>query len=97
MQDMQTITSDIVYFNKNLYLLDAIFRAIADRKWSNSVIVKEDSDNYIASFCGYLEIDEKNMFITSVNLQMVRIKLENQFENLRNLIVERALSVNRTS
>lgn len=95
MQNMQPMTDNFVIFDKKIYALDAIFRAIVDSRCSNHVTIEEDSKNYIALFDKLISLEEKQKLVGDVNVQMVKIKLEEKFESIRKIIVDRALSVNK--
>lgn len=97
MQNLQPLTDNIVRFDKKVYILDAIFRSIIDSNLSNHVAIKEESSNYLVFFDELVILQKKQEFIGNVNVQMVKIKLEKKFEGIRKTIVERAISVNKTS
>lgn len=83
-----------ILLDKKIYSLNAIFRACSELSNFADVIISDSDLHYsIQSSDGKkLNVQE---FLKEVNMQMVRIQLEDKFNNIRNIIVEKALFVNK--
>lgn len=86
---MKTIVLD-----KDIYSLDALFRAITDLRLNNIIAITKNEKSYILQFEDEFLFDEEKI-IYEINTQMVRIQLEDKFCCIRNAIVKKALSVNK--